>query len=49
MAKPKAKKPTVKVRDMSAKADPKGGGKKKNQDKQEQYLVVKMTDVIITS
>lgn len=43
-----AKKGSVKVRDLSPKNDPKGGGKKKQQQ-QEKYLVVKMTDVIISS
>ncbi len=47
MAKPKRARKTIKVRDLSAKKDAKGGGKKKQQDKQE-FLVVKMTDIVIT-
>ena len=49
MAKGKqTKKGSVKVRDLRPKHDPKGGGKKKQQQR-EKYLVVKMTDVIISS
>jgi co-chaperonin GroES (HSP10) len=48
---PKAKKtsatPRVKVKDLRAKKNPTGGKKAKKQ--QEQYLIVKMEDVIISS
>ncbi len=47
MPKAKRAKKTIKVRDLSAKRNVKAGGKKKQQDKQE-YLVVKMNDIIIT-
>jgi len=44
MAKSKGKKGSVNVQDLDAKKNPKGGGANK-----QEYLVVKMTDVIVTS